>query len=220
MELYNLHAEMNGTGFPLAYLFLENNGKCGEGIRTTIIQSFLSKLRDIGLHPEFILTDKDFAQINAARFTWKGIKVQLCKWHVKKAIMTRLSSNKVSRSSFNPLSEFGIRFPFNNIEQASKFCPKEYHKTVWKIMEKHLLQHPLIPQSNGQFLTSIVIQETAIKEMYKFCKENSLISLWCYLWSEWYNDKRWPLWARSACEEKISILRTTMFVEGHWKVIK
>ena len=60
---------MNGTGFPLAYLFLENNGKCGDGIRTTIIQNFLTKLCDAGVQPEFLLTDKDFAQINAARFT-------------------------------------------------------------------------------------------------------------------------------------------------------
>ena len=56
--------------------------------------------------------------------------------------------------------------------------------------------------------------------MYEFYKKNSLIALWSYLWSEWYNDKRWPLWARSVCEEKISILKTTMFVERHWKVIK
>jgi hypothetical protein len=212
---------MNGTGFPLAYLFLENNGKCGEGIRTAIIQTFFGKLRDMGVCPDFILTDKDFAQINAAYFTWKGIKVQLCKWHMKKAIMTRLTSNKSPRnSSFNPLSELGIRFPFNNITQAQKFCPKEHRDTIWKMMEKHFHQHSLIPTSSGQFLTKSAIQETAIQEMYNFCKKNSLISLWCYLWSEWYNDKRWPLWARSVYEEKISILKTTMFVEGHWKVIK
>ncbi len=192
--MYNLHAEMNGTGFPLAYLFLENNGKCGEGIRTAIIQNFLSKMRDMGVYPEFILTDKDFAQINAARFTWDGIKVQLCKWHMKKAIMARLTSNKPSRnSSFNPLSEFGIRFPFNNVIQSQKFCPKEHRETIWKMMEKHFHQHPLIPLSDGQFLTSMIIRENAIQEMYEFCKKNSLISLWCYLWSEWYNDKRWLL---------------------------
>ncbi len=70
----------------------------------------------MGLYPEFIFTDKDFAQINAAQFTWKDIKVQLCKWYIKKAIITHLSNNKTSRSSFNLLSEFGTRFPFNNIE--------------------------------------------------------------------------------------------------------
>ncbi|CAG8793302.1 43654_t:CDS:2, partial [Gigaspora margarita] len=31
MELYCLQAEVNGTEFPLAYLFLENNGRCGSG---------------------------------------------------------------------------------------------------------------------------------------------------------------------------------------------
>ncbi|GBC05165.1 hypothetical protein RclHR1_06070001 [Rhizophagus clarus] len=36
-ELYTLEAEINRTGFLLAYLFLENNGRCGDGIRTEII---------------------------------------------------------------------------------------------------------------------------------------------------------------------------------------
>ena len=212
---------MNGTGFPLAYLFLENNGKCGDGIRTTVIQNFLNKLRDMGLQPEFLLTNKDFSQINAARFTWKEIKIQLCKWHIKKAVITRLTSNKIPRkSSFNPLSEFGVRFPFNNITPSNRFCPKEYHQTVWNIMEKHLHQHTLIPTPDGLYLTSTEIREAAIQEMYEFCKKNSLVSLWSYLWTEWYSDKRWLLWARSVCEEKMSILKITIFVEGYWKVIK
>ncbi len=79
IELYDFYIEMNDIGFPLAYLFLENNGKCREGIRTKIIQTFLTKLHNMGIHPEFILIDKDFVQINITRFTWKGIKVQLCK---------------------------------------------------------------------------------------------------------------------------------------------
>ena len=75
----------------------------------------------------FFLTDKDFAQINAARFTWPRSKIQLCKWHIKRAIFTRLSSNKVTTrsSGFNPLSEFGVGFPFRGVGQSSQFCPKE-----------------------------------------------------------------------------------------------
>ncbi|PKC07116.1 hypothetical protein RhiirA5_292607, partial [Rhizophagus irregularis] len=49
---------------------------------------------------------------------------------------------------------------------------------------------------------------------------NSLVTLWRYLWGKWYCDKRWPLWVRSICEEKISILKITMFVKGYWKVVK
>ena len=130
-ELYVLHAEVNGTGFPLSYLFLENNGQCKEGVRTGVIQMFLTIFRDRGLQPKFFLTDKDFAQINAAIFTWPHCKIQLCKWHVKRAITTRLSSNKATRSSsFNPLSELGKKFPFDGVQQSAQFCPKELRKIV------------------------------------------------------------------------------------------
>ncbi len=36
LELYVLHAEINDTKFLLSYLFLENDSKCKEGIRTSI----------------------------------------------------------------------------------------------------------------------------------------------------------------------------------------
>ncbi|CAB4431449.1 unnamed protein product [Rhizophagus irregularis] len=78
-ELYVIHAEVNGTGFPLAYLFLENNGKCGDGIRTEIITKFVSQLKEKGLDPEFILTDKDWSQIKACHSTWPKAKIQLCR---------------------------------------------------------------------------------------------------------------------------------------------
>ena len=74
-ELYNLHAEMNGTGFPLSYLFVENNGQCKGGIRTGILQRFLTIFVIEGLNPTFFLTDEDFAQMNAARFTWPHSKI-------------------------------------------------------------------------------------------------------------------------------------------------
>ena len=144
-ELYVLHAEVYGTGFPLSYLFLENNGKCKEGIRTGVIQKFLTIFENQGLRPKFFLSDKDYAQINAIRFTWPQCKIQLCKWHVKRAITSRLSSNKSTRSSgFNPLSELGKRFSFDGVQQAAQFCPKEFRKTVWDMMEKHLHLHSLI----------------------------------------------------------------------------
>ena len=55
-------------GFPLAYLFLENNGNCGNGIRTGVIIDFFLQLKTRGLEPTFFLTDKNFAQISAACF--------------------------------------------------------------------------------------------------------------------------------------------------------
>ena len=78
----------------MAYLFVENNGNCGNGIRTGIIIDFFLQLKTRGLELEFLLTDKDFAQISAAQFIWKNVKVQLCLWHIKKAVETKLTNNK------------------------------------------------------------------------------------------------------------------------------
>src|SRR5688572_1369337 len=103
---------------------------------------------------------------------------------MKRAILIRLSSNKMPRNAtFNPLSKFGLRFPFNEVTPSNKFCSKEYHQTIWMIIEKHLHQHTLIPTSDGLYLTGREIQNAAIQEMYEFCKKNSLITLWNYLWS-------------------------------------
>ena len=46
----------------MAYLFLENNGNCGNGVRTGVIIDFLAQLKIHGLEPNFLITDKDFAR--------------------------------------------------------------------------------------------------------------------------------------------------------------
>ena len=51
--------------------------------------------------------------------------------------------------------------------------------------------------------------------MYDFCYQNFLPWLWVYLWNEWYSQKRWILWFRAGCNDKILILKTNMFVEAH-----
>jgi len=87
-------------------------------------------------------------------------------------------------------------------------------------MNQHLHQHPLIPTINGQFLSSNSIWTMVVKEMYNFCKQHSLQWLWAYLWNEWYNADRWFLWFRAECNDQLSIFKTNMFVEAHWKVLK
>jgi len=226
-ELYDFHVEVNGTGFPLAYLFLENNGNCNGWIRTDTIAAFLTEIRlRKHVEPEFFLTDKDFVQISAAQRTWPSVKIQLCQWHVKRAIETKLrDSKKTQQIIYNSLAAHE-KFPFIEVTfiptietKSEKICPKEFRKKVWEIMNRHLHQHPLVPNLIGEYLTSFQIREQAVKEIYDFCKQHSLIRLWVYLWKEWYSDNRWELWARSTCKT-ISILKTTMFIEGHWKVLK
>ncbi|PKK59890.1 hypothetical protein RhiirC2_670070, partial [Rhizophagus irregularis] len=96
-ELYVIHAEVDGVGFLLSYLFLENNGNCGNGTRTDTITIFCKQMKLQGLNPEFLLTDKDFAQITTSQRIWVNTKIQLCRWHIKQSVEVRLASNKLSQ---------------------------------------------------------------------------------------------------------------------------
>ena len=229
-ELYVLHAELNGTGYPFGYLFLENNGNSGNGTRTSIIIDFLRATRyHFEISPKFFLTDKDFAQISAIQAVWPCTKVQLCHWHIKRAIETKLKekNTKEKRDLYEPIAAnhkfrfIDVSFISTNkaINHSPIICPEHLRKHVWTIMHKHLNQHALIPNSEGQYLNKEGIRKQQVLEMYSFCKDHLLTRLWSYMWREWYNDDRWLLWARAAHHE-LSILKMTMFVEGHWKVLK
>ena len=61
-----------------------------------------------------------------------------------------------------------------------------------EINRQHLHQHSLILTCEGEFLMKDNIYEAAIQETYNFCKDNSLILIWQYLWMEWYNESKWP----------------------------
>ena len=74
-ELYAVLGQIDGSGYPMAYLFLDN-AKKDDGVRTAILANFFKQLYDRGLqNAEFFLTDKDRVQINAAQQTWPSIKI-------------------------------------------------------------------------------------------------------------------------------------------------
>ncbi|CAG8577644.1 23257_t:CDS:1, partial [Cetraspora pellucida] len=95
-ELYRIIGEYQGTGFALDYLILDIiriNGEL-ELSKSEILTQFLLKFQILGLSPDFIFTDKDFTLINAIKNVWPNKGIQLCLWHLKKAILTKMKSNK------------------------------------------------------------------------------------------------------------------------------
>jgi len=83
---------VDGTSFPLSYL-LVSAGK--NRPITKILMSWFAELKEHGINNlKLFLTDKDTAQINAAISTWTNAHVQLCLWHVKRAVEQHLSSKK------------------------------------------------------------------------------------------------------------------------------
>jgi hypothetical protein len=111
MDLFAVLAEVEGTGVPLAYCFMEvfENDAKGErhampGATSSVLCQFLQPLRLSGLNPTFFGTDKDMAEIFAVRQTWPNVTVQLCYWHARRAIRTKLaaSQKKATQNEYRP----------------------------------------------------------------------------------------------------------------------
>lgn len=98
MDLFAVLAEYDGSGIPLAYCFVQKmpseSGVSGAdpGALSNVLTQFLSHLRNLGLNPTFFGTDKDRSEIFAIKQVWPETTVQLCYWHVKRAIRSKLKS--------------------------------------------------------------------------------------------------------------------------------
>ena len=157
---------------------------------------------------------------------WRNSQTRLCLWHIKRAILTRLRSKK-EQQRFAYIKESDLkRFPFIDPTfrpipgSTSLFCPVSLHKSVVTLIERHFNLHPLIPiDVSGGSLTPDQIHYNSTKEVYDFCRLNDLSALWLYLFSCWYSEGKYSLWARS-CHPQIPFSKTTMMIEAHWKVLK
>ncbi|RIA86957.1 hypothetical protein C1645_828514 [Glomus cerebriforme] len=145
-ELYVVHAEVDG-------IFID----------------FLLQLKILGFEPEFFITE-DFAQISAAHFIWKNIKVQLCLWHIKKAVEARLSSNKISQQvNYNSIaaqqqfSFIDLTFDPSLAKEKIVFCPKEIRPLIWKIMNITFTNTNLFQQ----LMINIFLQLKSEQQQYK-----------------------------------------------------
>jgi hypothetical protein len=73
------------------------------GKRTRALQVWAQVLRDkYGIIPVFVHLDKDMAEIGMSRRVWWESKIQLCWWHMRKAVTERLAKAKLSTSPYNP----------------------------------------------------------------------------------------------------------------------
>ncbi|KAJ3520137.1 hypothetical protein NM688_g9206 [Phlebia brevispora] len=66
-ETFAAIAGAEGSGVPLAYVMIQTSKDANAGAKEAILTSFLSELKKLGVEPEYILTDKDWSEINAMR---------------------------------------------------------------------------------------------------------------------------------------------------------
>jgi hypothetical protein len=152
-ELYGAMAIVDGTGFPLSYLFLATGRN--RPVTRTITEWFGAlKTKRLG-NIQTVYTDKDLAQINAARATWSNVNIQLCLWHVKRAVEQKLSSRASQQSCYNPqdahqlcsvIDETWQPIIFHSINNVSskktrsnsqQICNKDMRSEIKSMIERH-----------------------------------------------------------------------------------
>lgn len=87
LELYTVIGEVDNAGYPLAYCLLTSATAIVKKKRQSTLAGFLGRVKETyDLHPRFAQVDKDFAEIAALREVWPSAKIQVCWWHMKRAL--------------------------------------------------------------------------------------------------------------------------------------
>ncbi|KAJ7765238.1 hypothetical protein B0H16DRAFT_1796560, partial [Mycena metata] len=128
LELYSVIGEFNNAEFPLSYCLLSTASAISLGKRKNALTNWDTVLRDEhGLDINFLHLDKDMAGIGMGISTWLRAKIQLCYWHLKDAVETRLAKKRLSTTLYNAArtrSEFAfIDLAFSPRSRAD---PQEY----------------------------------------------------------------------------------------------
>jgi len=238
-ELFAVNANCGGYGMPIAYLYLctydgteeaRSNPENTIQTRVEALRNFFASLRQEGLKPVFVLSDKDAGEISAVSEAWSWTaNIQLCYWHLEHAIDRRIKDKKSKTRMYTAAKASEANRIFNFIDLSwimrdndnnSPWCPDESVKELLDMVKKHANMHPLIPLPKDTFLDSREIHRHCVREVYQFCYSRNLIKLWGYLWMSWYNEKDWKLFARSSYSTAMPLARTTMITESHWRVLK
>ncbi|KAK9357208.1 hypothetical protein V1504DRAFT_472255 [Lipomyces starkeyi] len=104
-KLYCVLTEYDLVSLPLSYLLLDTRGIREEGKRGSRLTAWFTALRDAGLNPNVVHTDKDFAEVTAASLAFKrnnaAYKHHLCLWHSLRPIDQHISGENARNSIRN-----------------------------------------------------------------------------------------------------------------------
>lgn len=110
----------------MSYCLLSTASSTEFNKRTRALQSWLEQLQDQhGIIPRFVHVDKDMAEIGAIRAVWPTAKIQVCWWHLRKAVRERLARGRLSTTPYNPSSAHA-EFPFISLSFTPAGRP-DYH---------------------------------------------------------------------------------------------
>lgn len=153
-ELFGILASVNGAGYPVAYLLVDTSLAPQNAVqpKTTILTHFLQSLSSMGMHPKFMFSDKDAAQMEAIRVNFGDSCLRLCLWHMLRAVQRKMSSNKSQRPPTYDVHELRQQLNFiredfvpQQHHRDGLVCLRDKHSIIVNMMKYHYRLHPLIP---------------------------------------------------------------------------
>ncbi|KAK9482913.1 hypothetical protein V1527DRAFT_521761 [Lipomyces starkeyi] len=215
-ELYCVLTEYDLVSLPLSYLLLDTRCLHEEGKRGRRLTQWFTALRNAGLDPNTVHTDKDFAEVTAASIAFKTnnsrFNHHLC-LGLDSADTVKASTRMTALPSY---------LHFLSEEGQTKRCTTDQAR-------RHLLRHPLLPRvvvDKDRAPEALVyesyeeIHASSIKEMLDYCKSIDQPRLFRYFWTNWYRPSFGNVGSRPGSSCAIPISRTTMRLESHWRILK
>ncbi|KAK9376805.1 uncharacterized protein V1513DRAFT_456766 [Lipomyces chichibuensis] len=191
-ELYCVLTEYDLVSLSLSYLLLDTGGIQEESKRGSRLTAWFTALRDAGLKPSVVHTDKDFAVLLSSETTNPAYKHHLCLWHSLRAIdqhITGKTKNNGAHSYLNFLSDESEWILSN--ESGKKVCTREQAEKLRAMIKRHLLRHPLLPKvvnDSAEHPRALVyetyeeIHASSIREMLDYRRSIGQTKVFRYFW--------------------------------------
>lgn len=132
VELYGIIANVNGVGYPLAYMLYGKTAamsiEAEENVKAITLREWFLEMKDIGFNPGFFFSDKDAATMQAIRVVFGDLCLRLCLWHMKRSINAKLYSQKKARPSYTSESARAATEALG-FEISEEFVPSSVTRT-------------------------------------------------------------------------------------------
>ncbi|KAK9260103.1 hypothetical protein V1519DRAFT_468846 [Lipomyces tetrasporus] len=213
-ELYCVLTEYDFVSLPLSYLLLDTRGIREEGKRGSRLIAWFTALRDAGLKPNVVHTDKDFAEVTAASLVNNpAYKHHLCLWHSLRAIDQHITGRKKNTGAHSvenaknsiwkgALPEY-LHFLSDESEwilsneSGKKLCTREQAaKLRAMIVVNDGAEHPraLVYETYEE------IHASSIHEMLDYCRSIGQPKIFRCFWINWYRPEYAQVGSRSRWE--------------------
>ncbi|KAK9489386.1 hypothetical protein V1508DRAFT_407112 [Lipomyces doorenjongii] len=178
--LYCVLTEYDLVSLPLSYLLLDTRGIREDGKRGSKLTAWFTALRDAGLNPNVVHTDKHFAELTAARLAFKRNN-PACKHHL--CLKTKNNGAHSVENARNSIRKGALPEYLHFLSDESE----------WILSN----EHPL-PKVVGDFVkhpralvyeTYEGIPASAIREMLDYCGSVGQPKVFRYLWINWYRPE-------------------------------